>query len=101
MEYCGPRGIPRSHYLGGPLVWTDEDRQAAQWWLMHDKAKCPNCGTRPEEWDPSRGGHDHAYTAEFRKCWGCVSKQDAEKHIDEKDRGAVWVALQRNPEAVG
>ncbi|GAA4849754.1 hypothetical protein GCM10023403_10690 [Pseudonocardia benzenivorans] len=100
MDYCGPRGIPHSHFLGGPPQWTDEDRDKALWWLIHDNAKCPNCGTRPDEWDPAKGGHDHAYLAELHKCWGCDTSAGAEQAIDEKDRGTVSVRLTRNPEAL-
>lgn len=101
MDYCAPRGIPHSHFLGGPPVWTHEDREKALWWLILDREKCSSCGTRPDEWDPAKGGHDHAYLPDLRKCYGCATKADGEKKLDEKKHGAgTWVALTRNPEAV-
>jgi hypothetical protein len=73
MEYCGPRGIPHSMFLGretGPQ-WTDDDREKALWWLIHDREKCPNCGTRPDEFDPEEGGDPHAYEWHSSHCRGC------------------------------
>lgn len=100
MDYCAPRGIPHSQFLGGPPVWTADDRDKALWWLIRDRERCPQCGTRADEWDPEQGGHDHAYRHELRKCWGCDEKAKGEKAIETKKLTATWVALTRNPEAV-
>lgn len=63
MAYCGPRGIPLSQFLG----WSEHDQAAALAWQSHEAARCPHCGTHPQEWrdDP------HAYTAQPRGCLGC------------------------------
>jgi hypothetical protein len=100
MAYCGPRGIPHSHFLGGPPVWTREDRDKALWWHIHELGRCPECGTRYDEWDPTKGGHDHAYVHELRKCWGCVEKAKGEDKVTDKMGPGVSVSLTRNPEAL-
>jgi hypothetical protein len=90
MDYCGPRGIPHSVFLGravgpGQPQWTADDRDKALWWMLHEREKCPNCGTRPEEWDPAQGGDLHAYAWKPRHCRGCeVSAQ-----------GQDWLEKQR------
>lgn len=98
MEYCGPRGIPHSHFLGGPLAWTQDDRDKAVWWEIHRRESCPECGTRPDEWDPGKGGHDKAYVTELHRCWGCAEKAKAQDAIKDDKRPGLWVALTRNPE---
>lgn len=53
------------------LGWDVDDRDKALWWMIHNRERCPNCGTRPDEWDEARGGDLHAYTAEPHFCRGC------------------------------
>lgn len=97
MSYCGPRGISHSHFLGGPPVWTTLDRDLALWWQIYDSEKCPSCGTREDEWDPDKGGHDHAYRWEIRQCWGCAEKASGQKKVKDDEPGK-WVNLIPNPE---
>ena len=67
---------------------------------MHQRGQCSGCGTRADEWDPELGGHDLAYLAELRKCWGCFHKNAAEQRVkDEDQQRGVHVVLVRNPEA--
>lgn len=67
MEYCGPRGIPHEHFLGGPPGWTQTSRDRALWWLIHDRERCPHCGLRNDDFrdDP------HAWGFEPEHCRGC------------------------------
>lgn len=99
MGYCGPRGIPHSHFLGGPPRWDPDDRDKALAWHLHELERCPSCGTRPEEWDPERGGDRNAYVGEARHCRGCEVKAQAddelEHHRSEYPRGTDMV-LRRN-----
>lgn len=99
MAACVAHGISHSHFLGGPPVWTSEDRDKAVWYEIHKREACPSCGTRPDEWDPAKGGHDHAYTAELHKCWGCVEKAKAEKKITDQLGPGITARLVRNLEA--
>jgi hypothetical protein len=89
MEYCGPRGIPRLHFLGGPPGWTEHDRAAALWWLIYQRQTCQNCGTRPAEWEED----DEAYVPVVRHCRGCEVKargdEDFERHRRHNGRGPL------------
>lgn len=99
MGYCGPQGISHSHFLGGPPIFTAEDREKAIWWSIHERQRCQECGTRPDEWDPEQGGNDHAYHHELRKCWGCVEKAKGQKKITDKMGAGVTAVLARGTEA--
>lgn len=84
MAACARLGISHSHFLGGPPVFTQADRDKAVWYEIHERTRCPSCGTRPEEWDPEQGGHDHAYTWEIHRCWGCAEKAKGDAEITRK-----------------
>lgn len=75
MRLCQQYRISRSHFLGGPLGWTDEDRTLAlafeRWAARH----CSHCGTRSDEWvDPATGRTvlEQPYVAEPARCYGCA-----------------------------
>lgn len=90
MGYCGPRGIPHWHFLGGPNVWTQHDRDAALWWLVHERERCGSCGTRPREWDPKQGGDLRAYEPKTEDCRGCaaLARGEADLEHEKKERRA-------------
>jgi hypothetical protein len=93
MGYCGPRGIAHE---GEFLTWSASDRSKALWWYVRDRDTCGKCGTRPEEWDPKRGGRRWAYYAQIRTCAGCEVRERAE---DPPPVGrGTYVALIRTPE---
>lgn len=85
MDYCGPRGIPHAHFLGGPAGWTDIDRDLALAWQARQQATCRGCGTRPDQWanDPQAFGWD------ARDCPGCYQLSRARKAISEQDKDAL------------
>lgn len=83
MAYCGPRGIPHSHFLGGPLEWGPDDREKALWWEIHERQRCPHCGIRPEEFEKDRD----AYVPEDHHCRGCEIQAGMNERF-EKERGA-------------
>lgn len=89
MAYCGPRGIPHSHFLGGPLVWTASDRDKALAWQRRENSRCPSCGTREDEWDRD----EDAYHAVMLRCPGCEQRQRVEKAITDADGLGVHVQL--------
>jgi hypothetical protein len=92
MEYCGPRGIPHSQFLD----WRDSDRSKAIWWSVRQRAACPSCGTRAEEWDPAKGGSRDAYRAELVECPGCVERERAQDAPELKRQRGLSVSLVRN-----
>lgn len=66
------------------LGWSRHDRDAALWWLIHDRQRCPSCGTRPDEWDPAKGGDLHAYAASAVHCRGCQVLAPAQEEFDKQ-----------------
>jgi hypothetical protein len=71
LRLCDRWGIPHSHFLGGPNEWSDLDRAKAHAYADYMLTVCPQCGTRPDEWDPEQGGDRAAYVADFHVCPGC------------------------------
>lgn len=96
LDYCCPRGIPHSEFLG----WSTSDRDKAIWWLLRERETCPSCGTRPEEWLESKGGHRHAYIGQVHECEGCIVRARTEEAPEMKQGRpeARRVVLVRNPE---
>lgn len=84
MAYCGPRGIPLSVFLS----WDDDDQDAALAWQAHEAGRCPSCGTHPDEWTESLGGHRDAYHGELVICPGC-QQLDATRSNHEKGAGKM------------
>jgi hypothetical protein len=85
MDYCAPRGIPHSVFLGrvvgpGEPVWLGADRDKALWWLIHDRQTCRGCGTRPEEWEDDL----HAYVAAPHHCRGCEVRAAADEQFEKQ-----------------
>lgn len=83
MDYCGPRGIPRSHFLGGPQEWTDGDRAAALGWLLDQHSRCPNCGTYEDEWrgENKRPKVPPPYVPDTVRCLGCEALQQEQEEV--------------------
>lgn len=91
LAVCADYRIPHSEFL----AWRSTDRDKAIWWLTRQRAACPACGTRPEEWDPEQGGHRRAYIARKHRCYGCEARQQVEASIDpEKEGRGVHVVLE-------
>lgn len=98
MEYCGPRGLPHSRFLSWPVL----DREKALWWLLRERTKCSQCGTRGEEWDEAQGGNRNAYAAEIVTCRGCEVRHARESSVDESlDGPGAYVVLRRRAQTGG
>lgn len=93
---CAAYGMPHSRFAS----WGRDDRDKAVWWEIHRRETCPSCGTRPDEWDPAKGGHDFAYVAELHQCHGCKTTAAAEKAITESMGAGVHARLLPNPKVV-
>ena len=85
MDYCGPKGLAHSRFLGGPDVWTDEDRNKALAWAHQQNCTCGTCGTRPEEWDPAKGGRRDAYEFTASICPGCEHLERTRDEMGSED----------------
>jgi len=59
------------------MEWDEEDQEKAIVWLTEQRIKCPDCGTREDEWNPSLGGDLHAYHPYSYTCINCKNIEDA------------------------
>ncbi|MGR6922547.1 hypothetical protein ACU635_50550 [[Actinomadura] parvosata] len=94
LDVCAEYRIPHSVFLS----WSDEDRDKAIWHHIWRRQTCKSCGTRPDEWDESRGGHRYAYVAEPRRCRGCEVKEAAHASLVGDEGRGVHIVMLRNEE---
>lgn len=98
---CAEWGIPHSHFLGGPLRWSDLDRAKALTFRALQAEACPNCGTRHAEWDPKEGGDRDAWVADItRPCEGCIRLAEAQEAIGDDGAKRGMRAFLTRPELV-
>ncbi len=95
MDYCGPAGIPHSHFLGGPLVWHQDDRDKALVWQQRHYELCQSCGTRHADFDPEQGGHPRAFVATIKGCPGCATIENARERMEKKVGPGDSIGLRR------
>lgn len=101
LELCDRWGIPHSHFLGGPLKWSDLDREKAMAYRAEVASKCSGCGTRDDEWDPDQGGSRFAYVPETWRCPGCELLAMEQDNIPEDSSKGVKIALVSNTGGAG
>ncbi|MFC3986785.1 hypothetical protein ACFYY8_33560 [Streptosporangium sp. NPDC001559] len=77
LAVCAAYRIRHSEFLG----WDADDRDKAIWQYIRERQACRDCGTRPDEWDPKRGGDRNAYLAERELCRGCEVLQGAQASL--------------------
>ena len=88
MELCDKWGIPHSQFKGyGDGTWCDLDRRKALAYATYNRAVCPTCRTRGDEWDEDLGGDEDAYTANTHRCIGCQIIADKQKTVPDGDEG--------------
>ena len=97
LALCDQMGIPHSHFLGGPLRWTEDDQEKALAYHQFKGNVCRTCGTEPHEWDPAHGGHREAYIGGQSRCEGdVILAQEAENIAGLRDvAGSAAVAGMR------
>lgn len=66
------------------LAWSDSDRDKALWQHIRSRQACQGCGTRPDEWDPDKGGSRQAYRAVALQCEGCLKIQRGEQNLSKQ-----------------
>ncbi|GAA0642941.1 hypothetical protein GCM10009548_04340 [Streptomyces malaysiensis subsp. malaysiensis] len=96
LELCAAYAIPHSQFLGGDGRWTELDRAKALAWAEWQRAMCPECHTRLEEWDAKRGGDPHAYVTDTLRCPGCELIEQERDHVPG-DRSGYGVKIQLLP----
>lgn len=93
MAVCERYRIPHSQFLR----WSADDRSKAVAYRLREASRCRSCGTRPEEWDPKRGGRPDAYEAHLSRCKGCQAIARKQEDIADKPIGhgrhGVYVTL--------
>lgn len=79
LAVCERLGVSHSHFLGGPALFTAQDREKALAFSLYKARLCPcGCGTERWEWDPAQGGHEEAYIGGIDVCpAGRVLAQEA------------------------
>jgi hypothetical protein len=88
MELCREYRMPHSYFRGhGDGTWSDLDRRKALAYEEYRRSVCPQCGTRPEEWDEAAGGDEDAYRAITHRCVGCQLLADKQKTVPDDDEG--------------
>ncbi|WLW55255.1 hypothetical protein [Streptomyces sp. YU58] len=96
LELCDRYGIPHSQFLGGDDRWSGLDRAKALAWAEWQRSVCPECRTRLEEWDRTRGGDPHAYVTDTLRCPGCELIEQERDHVPQ-DRSGYGVKIQLLP----
>lgn len=92
LGVCHHFRIRHSEFLG----WSPDDRDKAIWTWLRDRQTCAQCGTRPDEWDPDRGGHRRAYLAQIDVCRGCQAIDQRSKALtDEQRQPGMQVVLRK------
>lgn len=84
MRVCTRAGIPHSHFLGGPLVWTDDDQDLALAAYELEQDRCPGCGIHTEAMkDP-----DAARIEQF-ECFWCEQLDAAREAVPTEAKNRV------------
>lgn len=100
MRVCREWGIPHSTFLGGeedlpPGAWSRLDREKAVAYVLHESARCKQCGLHPADWPEE---DDEPYAVEGRRCFGCLAtsrflddyQRANQLSNGETDRRAMW-----------
>lgn len=90
LEYCGPRGVPLSVFLGrvvypGDPLWEERDTWAAMEWLIQDRSRCSGCGQPRAE---SQAVEAPDYEVTVTRCKACEAR-DAKMREFTEDGGST------------
>lgn len=93
VGYCAPAGVPHSHFLGGPPVWTRRDRMLALAWAARRAGACPGCSS------PERLMRDASTVdIDLRRCEVCQLKRDVIAGIPEDERATIHAFVVESPD---
>lgn len=103
MEYCGPRGIPYTQFIG----WDQIDQDAALAWLVRDRGKCDGCGTVSSDWlnafdedgEPVANIMAPVFHAVDVHCAGCAARAAHEKTFVGDRPAGLHTGFVPNPDA--
>lgn len=99
LEYCAPRGIPLSVFLGrivypGDPQWLPRDVEAAMWWLA---SRCTSCGQdtnqtvgvdHVDKWNAEISGYCDSCRARHRAAVVAAGRDDLDPLVGARFR--VW-----------
>lgn len=80
------------------LSYSDDDRSKAIWQFIRERETCRSCGTRPDEWDETKGGRRNAYHGAIQQCQGCVVRERTEEAPQMQSGRGYYAALLKTPE---
>jgi hypothetical protein len=89
LRLCLKAGIPHSHFLGGPLGWTDDDQDLALASFELDADRCPGpCGMPTSAMqDPDAGAVEQV------SCVHCEQLALARKQVPDEERDRIHVYI--------
>lgn len=95
MALCRQYQIPHSHFMGGPLRWTELDREKAMDYEIVLKQMCPKCGTLEEDWisEDRRPLDEPLMAATLRHCYGCEEVEKIQESAPKRARGVYPVVI--------
>lgn len=96
LALCHKHGIPHGDFL----AWPELDQDKAIAYQAFERSICKGCGTRPDEWDPAKGGDRHAYRADVIVCPGCQSTGDLGRELRGQDTEQAGQQVVLSPRAV-
>lgn len=100
MAYCGPRGVPYSHWLGGADEWDDLSRAAALAWAEREADRCPGCGLHRS--DLPSDLREFPVKGDYVSCPGCEKKElTPNKPEGDKARHMHFRWVRRDPDSDG
>ena len=85
---CRQYGISHSHFLGGPLRWTEDDQDKSVAYERYLATACGHCGTHLEDWEEDR----FAFIGHQWRCPGCEVLAQERENVDDDEKG-VQVGL--------
>lgn len=102
LDYCAPRGIPLSVFLGrivypGDPQWLEADTLAALEWETQQANRCSGCGQNLDE--SQKKDNAFVYQAAAVSCHGCQAILRASKPLDQDARFGTRYRFTRTPEA--
>ena len=97
LAVCAEYRIFHSEFLAKSV----SDRDKAIWWHIRKAKTCPQCRTRPEEWDETQGGHRQAYYAMALQCEGCLKIHRAQETLEKNPIAGAHVALLKRDDPEG
>lgn len=91
MRVCREWRIPHSEFLS----WSALDREKAIAYVVHESARCTECGTHPQDWPTE---DIEPFVVEGVRCFGCRATQEymdryrsaATLRNGEPDKAAMW-----------